>query len=146
MESIISKVEIRWADLDPNFHVLHSRYYDFCAFCRMGFLVSNGLTPAVMQQNHFGPILFREECSFRRELKFGDEVTINARVSKMTLNSARFSMKHEIWKGSDVIAATVHVDIAWMDTLTRKLTVPPQIALDILERAPRTDDFQLITR
>ena len=30
-------IDIRWADLDPNFHVLHSKYLDFGAYCRMSF-------------------------------------------------------------------------------------------------------------
>lgn len=68
MESFKTKVEIRWADLDPNFHVLHSRYYDFGAYCRMAFLVTHGLTPQVMSEHHVGPILFREECFFKREI------------------------------------------------------------------------------
>ncbi|MBI1782589.1 MAG: thioesterase, partial [Sphingobacteriales bacterium] len=38
-------VEVRWADLDPNFHVLHSKYYDFGAYIRMSYLTENGITP-----------------------------------------------------------------------------------------------------
>lgn len=37
MEPYSKKFEIRWADLDPNYHVLHSKYYDFgrIAVCRI---------------------------------------------------------------------------------------------------------------
>ena len=42
-------LDIRWADLDPNFHVLHSKYYDFGAYCRMSFMTENGLDPAFLK-------------------------------------------------------------------------------------------------
>ena len=60
MQEYSKKIEIRWADLDPNFHVLHSKYYDFGAYCRMSFLTEHGITPAVMIEKNIGPIIFRE--------------------------------------------------------------------------------------
>ena len=77
MNNYNKKIEVRWADLDPNFHMLHSRYYDLGGYCRMTFLVEHGLTPELMQQLHIGPILFREECIFKREISFSDEILVN---------------------------------------------------------------------
>jgi acyl-CoA thioester hydrolase len=68
------KAEIRWSDIDANFHVLHSRYYEYCANARLNILAQNGMTMQVIQDEHIGPILFREEAVFKRELKFGDEI------------------------------------------------------------------------
>jgi len=146
MEAFSTKVEIRWADLDPNFHVLHSKYYDFGAHCRMVFLTQNGLTPQVMSEYHIGPILFREECFFKRELKFGDDIRIDLTLTKITSDLARWSMQHHIWKNGDKLSAVMNVDIAWMDTQKRKLTLPPPIAKDIYEITPKSEDFQLIQR
>ena len=75
-------IQIRWADLDPNFHLRHSVYYDWAAMCRIKYLNENGLTPAMMQKLHFGPIIFREEAIFRKEIKFDDQITINLKVIK----------------------------------------------------------------
>lgn len=75
-------LQIRWADLDPNFHLRHSVYYDWGALCRINFLNTHGLTPMVMQKLHFGPIIFREEAIFRKEVKFNDEVSINLKLIK----------------------------------------------------------------
>ena len=52
MTSYIKPVEIRWSDLDPNFHVRHSVYYDMGAYIRMSFLTENGLNTAVLMQHH----------------------------------------------------------------------------------------------
>lgn len=48
-------IQLRWSDLDPNFHVLHSKYYDFGALCRMDYLTRNGITPAVMAREALAP-------------------------------------------------------------------------------------------
>ena len=54
MGDFIKSIEVRWSDLDPNFHVVHSKYYDFGAYCRMAFLIENGLSPITMQQQKMG--------------------------------------------------------------------------------------------
>ena len=146
MKQFIAKLEIRWADLDPNFHVLHSKYYDFGAYCRMAFLVENGLTPQVMYEHHIGPILFREECFFKKELNFGDEITINLKLSKTTSNYSRWTMEHEIYKNADILSATINIDGAWMDTQKRKLAAPPSIVTGIFDTMPKTENFQIIIR
>lgn len=146
MKSFNVKLEIRWSDLDPNFHVLHSRYYDYGAFCRMAFLVENGLTPELMKEYHIGPILFREECFFKKEIKFGDEVSINLKLSKMTSDYSRWSMEHEIWKNAEILAATTNIDGAWMDTQKRKLAIPPPLIKNIFETCPRSANFELIIK
>ena len=73
MASFIKEISFRWSDLDPNFHVRHSAYYDFGAQHRIEILEELGLTLRVMQTQGFGPVLFREECVFRKELKLSDK-------------------------------------------------------------------------
>jgi len=146
MESFSKTLEIRWADLDPNFHVLHSKYYDFGAYCRMAFLVENGLTAELMKELHIGPVIFREECFFKKEIKFGDAISINVKISKMTSNYSRWSMEHEVWKNGDILAATMNIDGAWLDTQKRKLTAPPPIVKDIFEMAPKSENFHVIIK
>ena len=138
------KIEIRWADLDPNFHVLHSKYYDFGAFCRMSFMVEHGLTPAVFLKSHFGPIIFREEAVFKKEITFGDEVTVNFKLKSMSSDYTRWSIVSEVYKNSEILAATITVDGAWMDTVIRKLIPLPTEWIHLFDTAPKTDDF-LIT-
>ena len=47
MEVYSKKLEVRWADLDPNFHVLHSKYYDFGAYCRLSFFNENAALQSI---------------------------------------------------------------------------------------------------
>ncbi|MBC7890067.1 MAG: thioesterase family protein [Ferruginibacter sp.] len=138
------KIDIRWSDLDPNFHLRHSVYYDYGAYSRISFLNEHGITPALMLQHNIGPILFREECAFKREITFGDELMINLRLGKSTSNISRWTMIHELWKKGDTLAAIITVDGAWIDTSLRKLAKPPEIFKTAFEQLPRTENFEYI--
>jgi len=146
METYVKKVEVRWSDLDPNFHMLHSKYYDLGAFCRMAFFVEHGMDPSFMAHHAFGPVLFREECLFKSEIAFGDDVSINLKLQKLSSDFSRWSMVHGIWKNTDIIAAIITIDAAWIDTQKRKLRIPPTEIGKIFEAAPRTTDFILYTK
>lgn len=141
MQGYSKKIEIRWADLDPNFHVLHSKYYDFGAYCRMSFLTEHGVTPAKMIETNIGPIIFREECIFKREIKFGDEVEVFLKLSKCNADATRWSMVHELWTNGDTLAALITIDGSWFDTTIRKLAKPPEIFKIGLNLIPKTADF-----
>ena len=143
MNEYSKKLEIRWADLDPNFHVLHSKYYDYGAYCRMSFLTEHGITPAVMIENNIGPIIFREECLFKREIKFGDELLVYLKLSKCNDDASRWSMVHELWTNGDTLAAVINIDGAWIDTKIRKLAKPPEIFKTGLLQIPKTANFNL---
>ena len=140
------KIEIRWADLDPNFHVLHSKYYDFGAFCRMSFFSENGVTVPQMRKYHIGPIIFREECVFRSELKFGDVVTVNLLLDKVSEDYRKWTLRHELWKSGDTLAALITVDGSWIDTELRKVTAPPAEFAKCFEVIPKSAAFTIIKK
>lgn len=142
MNTYSKEVEIRWSDMDPNFHLRHSVYYDWGAMMRLSFLYDHGITPAVVQQLHFGPILFREECVFKREIVFGDKVMLNVFVSKSRRDMSRWSMTHQVWKNNDVLSAVITVDGAWLDTRIRKLATPPELIKSVFEALPRSENFE----
>ena len=142
MEKIIQEIQPRWSDLDPNFHLRHSVYYDFGAFSRISYLNANQLSADVMQAMQIGPILFREECVFRRELRMGDTITIDLELSKSKKDFSRWSIRHTIMKNGDTVAAIINVDGAWMDTAKRKLSSPPEQVASVFGSMPRTADFE----
>ena len=144
MESFIKKIDIRWSDLDPNFHLRHSAYYDFGAYSRICFLTEAGLTPAVMMQLNIGPVLFREECSFRKEIHFGDNISIDLQLEKSTTNFSRWTMKHQLFRDETTLCATITIDGAWIDTSIRKLTaIPEAFFFKAIDMIPKTENFIL---
>lgn len=136
MTDYFKQIEIRWSDLIPNFHLRHSAYYDFGTYCRISFMNEHGLTPQLIMHNHIGPVIFREECVFKRKIKFGHEVKINLTMGKATQDFSRWTMVHEVFK-NDILSAVITVDEAWMDTIKRKFTFP----LDMF-----TEMFAIITK
>ncbi len=145
MSIFSKKISIRWADLDPNFHMRHTAYYDFGAQHRIEILSQEGLTIEVMAEQHFGPIAFREECVFRKEIHLNDEIFISTKIGKMKLDASRWTIVHELNDAEGTLCAKITIDGAWIDTQRRKLAVPtPPIALQVMNAIPKTDDFILL--
>jgi acyl-CoA thioester hydrolase len=142
MTAYSKPIQVRWSDLDPNFHVRHSVYYDWGAFARISLMTDCGLTPAAMLQHQIGPILFREECVFRKEIRYNDEIVINVQLLKSTPDAGRWTMVHEIWRGADTLCAIVTVDGAWIDTGLRKLAALPESFRQAFENIPRAVNFE----
>jgi len=142
MEDLVMPIQIRWSDLDPNFHLRHSVYYDWGAVCRVEYLNKAGLTLQRMQQLQIGLILFREECVFRREVRMGDVVTIDAKILKARRDFSRFTILHEIKKDTETVASIITVDIAWMSAVTRKLAALPEEDTKLLMQGPVAENFQ----
>ncbi|OAB29190.1 acyl-CoA thioester hydrolase [Flavobacterium fryxellicola] len=142
MTSFSKELSFRWSDLDPNFHVRHSAYYDFGAQHRIEILEGLGLTMKVLQAQHFGPILFREECIFRKEIKLSDKIIMRTKISKMKPDASRWSIVHEFLNEEDKLCAIITVDGAWMDTKLRKIAHPtPEIAVEAISLFPKSEDF-----
>ena len=141
MENFTLPIQIRWSDLDPNFHLRHSVYYDWGAMCRIEFLYQHQLTSDVMMWLQFGPILFREECSFRKEIRFGDNVTVDLELIKSRKDYSRWSIQHTIRK-NDEVAATLVCDGAWIHVVKRKLFIPPAEVADVFRQMPVAKNFQ----
>lgn len=146
METYIKPIEVRWSDLDPNFHVRHSVYYDWGASCRINFLIEHGLSPAVLTELKFGPILFREECVFRREIQIGDMLEINLELLNARTDYSRWSIRHHIKKSDGTISAALTVEGAWIDTARRKLATPPEKVAKGFEDMPKAAEFQWINK
>lgn len=137
MPPFLKSLELRWADLDPNFHLRHSVYYDFGATARIEFLAQNGITVAFMQQHHFGPVIFREECVFKKEIRLSDTITIDLTLKQSNPDFSRWTMQHTIYKNTDTVSAILTIDGAWMDTIKRKLTLPPAEVIAAFGNMPK---------
>jgi acyl-CoA thioester hydrolase len=137
-------VGLRWADLDPNGHVRHSVYYDWGAMVRIGYLETKGVGLEWMAHHAIGPVLFREEARFLRELRLGDKVDIDLSLAGASADGRKWRMRHRILRGAEV-AATLEVDGAWLDLRVRKIVVPPEEMVRAFADVSRTEDFLAMT-
>lgn len=142
MENFTIQAQVRWSDLDPNTHLRHSVYYDWGALCRIEFLNAQGLTTAFMKELNFGPILFREECIFRKEVHLGDKIVIDMKLLKARRDYSRWTIQHNILKNDNILSAVLTVDGAWLDTVQRKLASPPAKVTEVFSKMVPETGFQ----
>lgn len=140
MKPFVWKVTVRWSDLDPNGHVRHSVYYDFGAQARINYLQQQGVGIGWLAEKGLGPVLFREQAQFKRELSFGDDLIIDTRISGVSADHRKWSMRHRIWRGEE-LCAVLDLDGAWLDLKTRRIAQPPQELVAKFEALERTEDF-----
>jgi len=136
-------IEVRWSDIDANRHLRHSVYYDYGAYVRMTLLTRNGLTTSLLEEFQIGPILFREEAIFKREVKFEDKLSVTTEMFKATADFSRWSIRHQFLKADGILAAILTVEGAWIDVEKRKLATPNEIIRGAFDKLPRSSDFQL---
>lgn len=144
MNSFSMPISIRWADIDANRHLRHSVYYDFGAAARMKLLSERGLTTHKLEELHIGPILFREEAVFRREILLEDQITITVELYKCTEDFSRWSLRHTFLKEDGTLATTLNIDGAWIDMNLRKLAKPDEFIQKIFAEFPKSKDFEWI--
>lgn len=132
---------VLWSQIDANMHLRHSAYADFAAQARLSMLDKIGLDAAHFVQLQLGPILFREELFYHREIGANDKVQVTCEMTKCRADASRWSIKHEIFRGDGTKSATVLVDGAWIDTRKRKLTGLPADLLEKFKAIPRSEDF-----
>lgn len=125
-------IEVSWADADPNGHVRHSKYYEYGAHIRIRFFSEVGYGTAVRENLALGPIVFKEECSFIRELRLEDTLRINILKGEISSDGGRWVLHHEIFNAAELKCAHLTLRGAWMDLQRRKLTLPPQGLADAL--------------
>jgi acyl-CoA thioester hydrolase len=134
----------RWADFDPNNHMRHSAYTDYAAEARVRMFNEYGLNLIEFNKLNIGPILFREETIFRREIRLSEDISVEVFLKGISENGERFKFSHKIYKTDGSLAAEVEIYGAWLDLKTRKLTKPPKIVLEALKDIERTEDFENI--
>lgn len=126
MEPFSQTCSFRWSDLDPVGHVRHSVYYDFCAQLRTKALAHYGISLQTMQQHGMGPVLFEEKAVFKREMHFGDIISLNLQAKGFRTDFNRFAFIHHFERADGTLCATVEVLGAWMDLRARKLGALPK--------------------
>ncbi len=143
METFKRQIQVRWSDMDANRHLRHSAYYDYGAAMRMMVLSDLGLTLQRLEDLQIGPVLFREEAIFRREIRMDDTVTLDVTLARSTADFSRWSLRHHFVKGDGTVAALLNIDAAWMHLARRKLIVPDDFIRDIFSQFPKAPDYAL---
>lgn len=136
--------EATWADMDPNRHMRHSVYNDYAAQTRVDMFKDFGFSIEEFARMGLGPILFREETKFLKEIGLSEQITVNCALTQMRKDGSRWTFLHKIFKENGNKAAEIIVDGAWLNLKKRKLAAPNDKMLEVINKFPRSDDFEWI--
>lgn len=140
-EVFLRSLSVRWSDVDANRHMRHSAYADFGAYARLALFDHHGFDVDRMGQLGLGPILFREELRYRREVKMFETVEIACRLLGLSPGAERWSIEHTLRREDGELAATIVVDGAWLDLTTRKLCAPPEALMAVFTSLERSEGY-----
>lgn len=143
-EPFSQPIIVRWSDLDPNGHVRHSVYYDWGALARISYLERHGVGMKWMAENAIGPVLFREEARFLREVRMGDQLRVDFQVAGLSEDGRKWRIRHQVVRDQAEPVAALEVDGAWLDLRARKIRVPPDQLAEALGDLPKTSDFAVL--
>ncbi|NCD71042.1 thioesterase [Mucilaginibacter sp. R11] len=130
-----------WSQIDANQHMRHSAYADLAAQARLNMLNQVGLSPVVLLGQKIGPVLFKEELMYLREIALGDRVKVTCELVRSRPDGSRWAIRHEVYRGDGVKAAIINVEGAWIDMEKRKLTLLPESISSLFTKSPRGDDY-----
>jgi len=136
------RFEVRWADLDANRHLRNTMFSEYATHTRFSLLAHHGFSQAKFESLRFGPVMFREEIRYRREVLFGDTVTVNVRFAGLSADGSHWRVVQEVTRADGKQAAVLDIQGAWIGLDTRRLVAPPPELVEILRSLPRAADYQ----
>lgn len=142
MDHVFYEGQVIWAQIDANRHLRHSAYADYGAQARSNMLNQLGLSLDMFAKDQIGPILFREELIYYREILLDEFIRVTVVMTKYNTENSRFSFRHEIFRSDGTKCAVVNVDGAWMDLEKRKLTTLPDAWKSIMANIPKSEDYE----
>ncbi|OJY44136.1 acyl-CoA thioesterase [Pseudonocardia sp. 73-21] len=133
------RVGVRSYEIDVNGHVNHANYHRYAEHARTEHMNAAGCSIDRFTENGLGIVLLETTCRFQRELRYGDEVEIDSRLS---FGEGRtFRMEHTLRRVSDdVAAAEITCTMGLLDAAARRLVADPGTRLRELATAPELLD------
>ncbi len=144
MAALTAVCEVRWADLDPNGHARHTAFMDWATHSRLAAFASQGLTTGQLQALGIGPVIFREETDYLREVSGEDRITVSFEFTGASADWKHFRIRHVLTRQDGVHCATVVVRGSWFNLRERKVVAPPEPIVRACQVLPRSEDFEIL--
>jgi len=146
MTTYTKEIEVRWTDLDANKHVTHIAYASFATHSRVSWMEHLGFSMQKLLASGIHAVLQKEQTEYFREVFLGEKIKVKVYYSGRSIDNTRWKFKHEIYKADGKLAAISTVYGAWLNNVTRKITVAPEEFLNILETVVSPSDFEIIDK
>lgn len=135
---------VRWSDLDGNKHMKNIAYMEYAMQTRFHIWHELGFSVNDFDRHHIGPIAFREESRYFRELHIHEPFSVNFTLGGLSDDFRKINFRNDMFAEDGTLSAIIRVEGAWMDMQRRKITVPPAELIAVLQQIPHADDFAVI--
>lgn len=135
---------IRWSDLDANRHVRNTIFSELATHTRFRMLEALGFSQQRFEALRFGPVMSREEIRYRRELVFGEAVSVSVVCAGLSEDASHWRVHQEVARENGKQAALLTIDGGWIHLDRRKLIAPPDELFRVLHDLPRSADFEVL--
>lgn len=142
MDRYFKTYTVRWADCDVNGHMRNTSYSEYAIDTRVGFLAERGFGFEKLAANRMGPVILHEAIDYMREVRLGETIEVDLTVVGLSPDGARFKFEHDVWLPNRKKAARIVLAGGWMDLELRKLRLPPDDLLRVMQSAPRGEPFE----
>lgn len=140
------KFDIRWSDLDPNWHLANSAYISFMSHTRMSFLMENGFGKKELVKHKLGPVVFFEHVYYFKEILAGKPIKVSLQLKGLSKDGMYFEFVHNFYDERGKNFASCDLMGGWMNLETRKLTDLPDFMLRNFDNLEKTEDFKILTK
>jgi acyl-CoA thioester hydrolase len=128
------RVGVRSYELDVNGHLNHAIYHRYGEHARSEMLAAAGCSMARMLEHGVGIVLLETTCRFLREVRYGDELDVDARPAFG--QGKTFRIEHTLRRADGVVTAEITCVMGLLDSGARTLLPEPRERLRRLATAP----------
>lgn len=122
-ETFTVGVTVRSYEIDVNGHVNHAVYHQYGEHARTQHMAAAGCTVDRMLERRMGAVLLETHVRFLRELRHGDEVVVE---SRLTFGEGKtFAFDQTIRRADGVVAAEIECRLGLIDADARRLLADP---------------------
>ena len=125
----LTRLDVRFNEIDPYGHVNHSVYITYLEVGRTDALTACGVPLQLMAERGYQMVVTNIDVSFKLPAEAGDQLTVETAVSRLRRASGTWSQR--ILRDDDVLV-TAEVSAAVTDA-TGKPTKPPEWLFPALE-------------
>lgn len=140
------KYIIKWSDLDPNWHVANSNYSRIFTDMRIVYFEALGITQQAMSEVHIGPAIIHEHIYYIKEVKLGQEVTVDLFCSGLSECGKYGSLIQHMYGPDGQICSYLEMTYVWLDTVARRSVKPSEKLLIGVNLMPKSENFKILDK
>lgn len=134
---------VGWANVDFNGHLGNTSFLNLAVDVRMFYFAENGFSIREFQRRRFGPVIFKDEIEYYKEMYLLDKIRITFRSSGLSEDVSKFRIRNEFFREDGKLSARLTTTGGWLDLEKRKLIVPPEDLAGAMRNLAGTDDFEI---